>query len=292
MPLFAFSGTVVLLGLAGLCLVTGLTIYILRLIVRNRVKTVQARRAVFNYQRPIHAIAFCVALSASLLAINWTVPDQAVTASPTTYEDLEIMETEIPITTTRRPPPPPPPPVVESIPEEFIEEDPATFIDQAITEEEVMAYPDPLPSPPNSAPAPAPAKPMELPPEPPAAEEPPLLFVEHMPTFGQDCRDLSGKERELCSDKALLNFIYQNVDYPARARNNGIEGTVVVSFVVEKDGSVSSIAPLREVGGGCTQAAVDALRAINERGRKFSPGIQNGAFVRVKFNIPLHFRLE
>ena len=89
-----------------------------------------------------------------------------------------------------------------------------------------------------------------------------------------------------------MTFIYQNVHYPALARNNGISGTVVVSFVVEKDGTVSSVEPVRKLGGGLTRAAVDAIEAINAKGMKFSPGIQNEAFVRVKFNMPIKFKLE
>ena len=71
-----------------------------------------------------------------------------------------------------------------------------------------------------------------------------------MPTFGKECMELSGDARKLCSDKALMTFIYQNVHYPALARNNGISGTVVVSFVVEKDGTVSSVEPVRKLGEG------------------------------------------
>ena len=56
-------------------------------------------------------------------------------------------------------------------------------------------------------------------------------------------------------DTALLTFLNSNVKYPARARENGIEGTVVLSFVVQKDGSVTDIEVVKGVGGGCTAEA-------------------------------------
>ncbi|MEM9525052.1 MAG: energy transducer TonB, partial [Bacteroidota bacterium] len=131
-------------------------------------------------------------------------------------------------------------------------------------------------------------------PPPPAPEEGPdiFLFVEHMPLFDESCKELPKEERKSCSDRKLLQFIMANVNYPAMARENGIEGTAVISFTVEKDGSVSEIEAVREVAGGCTEAALKAVAAINRKGKKFTPGIQQGREVRVRFNLPVAFRLE
>ena len=122
--------------------------------------------------------------------------------------------------------------------------------------------------------------------------EPPRLFAERMPVFGQECFGLQGAERKACSDRALLSFVQSRVKYPAMARENGIQGTVVVSFTVEKDGSISDISPARKVGAGCTESALKAVEAINQEGARFRPGIQGGRPVRVRFNLPVKFRLE
>ncbi|OAV44432.1 energy transducer TonB [Lewinella sp. 4G2] len=113
-----------------------------------------------------------------------------------------------------------------------------------------------------------------------------------MPTFGKDCWEMSGADRKVCSDKALMTFIYGHISYPAPARENGIEGKVVLSFVVETDGSISDIKTLRGVGGGCTEMAISALEAINNEKAYFRPGIQNEARVRVRFTMPIQFELN
>jgi protein TonB len=120
----------------------------------------------------------------------------------------------------------------------------------------------------------------------------PVIFAERMPVFGQECFDLEGDDRKLCSDRALLSFVQSRVSYPAFARENGIQGTVVVSFTVEKDGSISDVAAAREVAGGCTAAALKAVNAINKETARFKPGIQGGLPVRVRFNLPVKFSLE
>jgi len=81
-------------------------------------------------------------------------------------------------------------------------------------------------------------------------------------------------------------------DYPALARENNIEGTVVISFTVEKDGTVTDIVPARKVAGGCTESALKAVRAINLEGQKFLPGRQGGQVVRVRYNLPVKFKLQ
>jgi protein TonB len=71
------------------------------------------------------------------------------------------------------------------------------------------------------------------------------------------------------------------------ARESGITGTVYITFVVEKDGSLSDIRALREVGGGCT---AEALRVIQTMPR-WTPGKQRGVPVRVRINLPVKFML-
>ncbi|MEM9931187.1 MAG: TonB family protein, partial [Bacteroidota bacterium] len=265
---FTFSGTEVLLGLTGLSALVGLTIYVLRRRLHRKERADTTKHAVFSFTTPLHRLSLCVAILASLITLNWTeVHETPVYASNMIMED-DLIEVDIPPTMHQPPPPPPPPPpVIEAVAEPELE--PTTFENQDITPEEPIF---------NFAPAPPPA-PASAPPPPPLPPEPevviddgPLIFAERMPVFGKDCFDLPGEERKICSDRALLSFVQSRVNYPPLARENGIQGTVVVSFTVEKDGTISDIMPVREVGGGCTAAAVKAITAINEEGATFKPG--------------------
>ncbi|MEK7253998.1 MAG: TonB family protein, partial [Bacteroidota bacterium] len=90
-------------------------------------------------------------------------------------------------------------------------------------------------------------------------------------------------------DAEMLKFLYGNLRYPANARENGVEGTVVVKFIVEKDGSISSPEIARGIGGGLDQ---EALKAVQKMNGMWSPGMQRGRPVRVQFNLPLRFKLD
>ncbi|MCB0705777.1 MAG: energy transducer TonB [Saprospiraceae bacterium] len=98
--------------------------------------------------------------------------------------------------------------------------------------------------------------------------------------------------RQQCAEQALLAFIYQNVQYPLEARLEGIEGTVVVSFVVEQDGTISDWKILRDIGGGCGAEAIRVVSAMNEVGVRWVPGKIKDTPVRLRFNLPIRFRLE
>ncbi|MDY0343435.1 MAG: energy transducer TonB [Lentimicrobium sp.] len=102
----------------------------------------------------------------------------------------------------------------------------------------------------------------------------PFIIVEDMPVFAG-------------GDAGLLAYLSQNIKYPVMARESGITGTVYITFVVEKDGSLSDIRALREVGGGCT---AEALRVIQTMPR-WTPGKQRGVPVRVRINLPVKFML-
>lgn len=111
-------------------------------------------------------------------------------------------------------------------------------------------------------------------------------MVEKMPMF-PGCTQLDYLERKNCSEKLMLEFIYHNIQYPENARKNGIEGMIVISFVVDKDGSILDAKILRNLGGGCGE---EALRVINSF-PKWNPGIQRGKPVMVQFNLPVRFKL-
>ena len=89
-------------------------------------------------------------------------------------------------------------------------------------------------------------------------------------------------------DDSLYSFIYSNLRYPQEAIDNGIEGNVYITFVIEKDGSITNIKILRDIGYGCGAEAVRVLKMMP----KWIPGKQRGKPVKVQFNIPIKFELK
>ncbi len=88
-------------------------------------------------------------------------------------------------------------------------------------------------------------------------------------------------------EAALIAYIQKNTKYPPIARDNNIEGTVYINFVVEKDGSVTNVSVVRGIGGGCDEEAMRVIKSLP----KFTPGKQNGRTVRVQYNVPVRFKL-
>jgi protein TonB len=86
---------------------------------------------------------------------------------------------------------------------------------------------------------------------------------------------------------SLTSFLSRNINYPAEAKAKGIEGRVYVTFVVEKDGNLSSFKILRDIGSGSGDEVVRVLKKMP----KWSPGKQRGKPVRVQFTLPVLFRL-
>jgi TonB family protein len=106
------------------------------------------------------------------------------------------------------------------------------------------------------------------------ADEDIFTVVEQMPVFPG-------------GDEGRIKYLVENIKYPEAARKAGIEGTVFVTFVVEKDGSVSNARILRGIGGGCDEEALRVVSAMPT----WKPGVQRGKPVRVQFNVPLKFNL-
>lgn len=88
-------------------------------------------------------------------------------------------------------------------------------------------------------------------------------------------------------DKAFGNFLASHIRYPKVAKDEKIQGRVIVSFIVEKDGSLTNIKILRDIGGG---AGPEAVRVLSES-PAWNPGIQNGKKVRVSYTMPVNFTL-
>jgi len=87
---------------------------------------------------------------------------------------------------------------------------------------------------------------------------------------------------------ALMNYLRVNIRYPATAQKAGIEGRVIVSFIVEPNGSVSNVEIVRSVDTDLDQEALRVVRQMP----KWKAGKQDGNTVRVKFHLPIKFMLE
>jgi protein TonB len=87
---------------------------------------------------------------------------------------------------------------------------------------------------------------------------------------------------------AWTKFLNKNLQYPAAARETGVQGRVTVSFVVEKNGAITGLKVLGGIGAGCDE---EALRVI-KKSPFWKPGYQNGKAVRVAYVIPIVFRLD
>lgn len=87
---------------------------------------------------------------------------------------------------------------------------------------------------------------------------------------------------------AMLKYIMENIKYPEQAMKEGIQGRVAVRFIVEKDGSISDVKPILSVHPLLNKEAVRVVKSMP----KWSPGKQNGKPVRVRFNVPVMFKLN
>ena len=87
---------------------------------------------------------------------------------------------------------------------------------------------------------------------------------------------------------ALQAFLSSNTKYPVVAQENGVQGRVIVSFVVERDGSITDVKVVRSVDPSLDREASRVVRSMP----RWSPGKQNGSAVRVKYTVPVVFRLQ
>jgi protein TonB len=116
----------------------------------------------------------------------------------------------------------------------------------------------------------------ETPPPPPPAEDNKVFdVVEQMPSYpgGQS---------------ALMQYLSSNIKYPVVAAENGVQGRVIVQFVVEKDGSVTDVKAVKKVDPSLDKEAERVVSSMP----KWIPGKQNGSPVRVKYTVPVTFKLQ
>ncbi|MCD4747495.1 MAG: energy transducer TonB [Bacteroidales bacterium] len=205
-------------------------------------------------------IGMVLALAIVLFAFEWK-----------TYEkqDLELITREVDntqeemvqITQQNKPPPPPKPPpqtTIINIVEDDVEIEDEIEIDaEADQETEIAEY------------IPVEVEEEEI------DEEEIFTIVESMPKFPG-------------GEVAMMKYLGSNIKYPIIARESGIQGTVYMTFVVEKNGRVTDIKILRGIGGGCDEEAIRVIKAMP----KWKPGLQRGKSVRVQFQMPIKFTLH
>lgn len=102
-----------------------------------------------------------------------------------------------------------------------------------------------------------------------------FTIVEEMPTFPG-------------GEQALLEYMAKNTKYPPLARENGLQGIVVVTFVVDERGRIKDAQVLRGIGGGCDEEAMRVVQSMPH----WKPGKQRGMAVRVQYNLPFRFTLR
>ena len=205
-------------------------------------------------------LGLILALALILLAFEWKSYDKSVEGFGERIVE-DVMEEIIPITEQKVKPPPPPPPkrVVQiNIVEDDVEVEDDLMIDAEADETTEMDEYIPI----------------EIDEE--ILEEAPIFtVVESMPEFPNGMKE-------------LYIYLGNNIKYPVMAKESGIQGKVYVTFVVEKNGSITDVKVLRGIGGGCDEEAIRVVAAMP----KWKPGKQRGKPVRVQYNLPVRFTLQ
>jgi len=120
-----------------------------------------------------------------------------------------------------------------------------------------------------------------------------LKVVDEMPRFpGCEMLKANAEVINKCAQEKMLEFIYKNLEYPAEARKNGVEGMAVIQFNIGKKGQVLDIEIVRDPGAGTGNAAKDVVEKMNTMEERWIPGKMKGAPVKVQYTLPIKFKLE
>jgi periplasmic protein TonB len=207
-------------------------------------------------------IGLVIGLALMLVAFEWKSYEKTVVEVTSRQAD-NTAEEIIPITEQKVKPPPPPPAkqvVKINIVDDNITVDDNIDIDvEADQNTEVQEYVAPVKSDEEES----------------AEEAQIFMVVESMPEYPG-------------GEAALYTFLAENIKYPQMAKESGIQGRVFVTFVVERDGSVTDVRVLRGIGGGCDEEAIRVVKSMP----RWTPGKQRGKSVRVQYNLPVKFTLQ
>lgn len=114
-------------------------------------------------------------------------------------------------------------------------------------------------------------------------------FAEEMPRF-PGCENMDAKiDKAVCAYKKMITHINERLKYPKAAKNELIEGKVIVRVVITKDSLLTKPVVLEDIGGGCGEEVVRVLKSMNNI--RWIPGKRKGKPVSVSMNIPVEFKL-
>ncbi len=199
----------------------------------------------------------------SLLYIGFEWTDREVTVYQADNTNLNAEEEIDVVQTAQELPPPPPPPAPEVVEVLNVVENNVEVASVNINTEDDKNKEVVISAPVTSAPI--------------QEEEDQVVFqvVEKMPAFPG-------------GDAALFKFLGDNVKYPVIAQENGVQGRVICQFVVNKDGSIVDVEVVRSVDPSLDKEAIRVIKSMP----KWSPGQQRGKPVRVKYTLPVNFKLQ
>lgn len=210
-----------------------------------------------------------LSLSVVFVALEWR-SSNASEGGAVDKIDVADMEDALFIPDTQQPPPPEPEtPVQETVEVQLPEEFKVVDNEKEVAKIALVSADEKRPLPPPAPVVTAPA---------PVVEEEEQIFEiveeEPVPPGG--------------SQEALLKWVARSIVYPEIAADNGVQGRVIVQFVVERDGSISKATVVRGVDPSLDK---EALRVVNKMD-KWKPGKQRGKAVRVKYTLPIQFKLQ
>jgi TonB family protein len=117
----------------------------------------------------------------------------------------------------------------------------------------------------------------------------PVFPQKRLPVFNHsDCAGLSDMELRSCSQMKMLEFVYRNIQYPAEAKAQRVEGTVVVSYVVNEYGFLEDVKVTKGIGYGCDEEAIRVVQQLDD----WMPAIIDWEVKSFRMTLPIKFKLN
>ena len=208
-------------------------------------------------------IGFVIALAVMFVCLEWTQKDVKDNSDIYAAHEITITEEMAPITMPEKKTVPPPPAAIKKAEIiEIIDDDAELEEDILVSQEDNSEWVDI-----NTV--------VAVEPEPEIEDDTPFQVVEDQPEFPG-------------GTAALMEYLRKNIKYPSICRENNIQGKVIVTFIVNKDGSIVEPEVIKAVNPSLDK---EALRVISGM-PNWKPGMQRGKAVRVRYSVPVNFRLN
>ncbi len=211
-------------------------------------------------------LGFVVGLAVMYVGFEWSTQDVMVVKESEQVQDI-VAEEEVEITRPENTPPPPPPPPAPVVTEvlNVVDDDVELEQQDILTSEDTQ----------EAAQTAVYTPPAAVEEEEEEAAQQIFTVVEEMPEFPGGMNE-------------LLKYLAKSIKYPVIAQENGIQGRVICAFVVNRDGSIVDAEVLRGVDPSLDKEALRVIMSMP----KWKPGKQRGKPVRVKYTVPVTFRLQ